>query len=456
MTLQADCRGDRRTWAAVSLDIGGGPRTLALRGWLSAGLASAGAVFATWYLGATLYLVFHDQLLAALMARQTAAQYEYEDRIANLSVQLDQQTSRALLDRQRLETSVRELQERSERLAARAAMIDRLVARERSPAAGQSLAPRTSGPTADISPRSGVAATSRNPLPQGRAGLPTQIYNHGRYPSPPVAATGDGEALQRLDDEGEVRKTPEGPDRRADRESDAETDRAVAARLAGVERAQGRALAVLREPAFDFVAKLKTALAEAGVSPATPRDRESGGPFVPLSGTALTFEQDAALVQDALLQAGQLQALADRVPLRPPVSGPLQVTSSFGPRLDPFYGRPALHTGVDLRGVAGAEVHATAGGTVSFAASEGGYGTMVEVNHGDGLVTRYAHLASASVVQGQHVEPGGVIGRVGSTGRATGPHLHYETRVNGEPVDPVRFLKAGAKIFDVSERSDAR
>ena len=193
---------------------------------------------------------------------------------------------------------------------------------------------------------------------------------------------------------------------------------------------------------------MKTALAEAGVFPARPRD--VGGPFVPLTGTPLTFEQDAALLQDALVQANQLQALADRVPLRPPVSGPLQVTSSFGPRLDPFYGRPALHTGVDLRGAAGAEVHATAGGTVSLAASEGGYGTMVEVNHGDGLVTRYAHLASASVVPGQRVEPGSVIGHVGSTGRATGPHLHYETRVNGEPVDPTRFLRAGAKIFDAS------
>ncbi len=450
MTYQVDLPGDRRTWAAVSLDIGGGPRTLALRGWMSAALATAGAVLATWYLGATLYLVFHDQLLAALMARQTAAQYEYEDRIASLSVQLDQQTSRALLDHQRLETSIRDLQERSERLAARAAVIDRLVARERSPAAGQSAAPRLGGPSATMPPRSGVATTARNPLPQDRPGLSAEVDAFGNDPAPPLQGIGRGDTLRRLDDEGEARRTRNEPDRRADGEPDVASDGAVAARLAGVEKEQGRALAALREPAIDLVAKLKSALAEAGVSSTTPHERESGGPFVPLSGAALTFEQDAALVQDALLQAGQLQALADRVPLRPPVSGPLQVTSSFGPRLDPFYGRPALHTGVDLRGAAGAEVHATAGGTVSVAASEGGYGTMVEVNHGDGLVTRYAHLASASVVQGQHVEPGGVIGHVGSTGRATGPHLHYETRVNGEPVDPIRFLKAGAKIFDAS------
>ena len=172
-----------------------------------------------------------------------------------------------------------------------------------------------------------------------------------------------------------------------------------------------------------------------------------GGPFVPLPAGTLTFEQDAALLQDAVLQADRLNALADKVPLRKPLPGNLDVTSTFGPRLDPFIGRPEMHTGIDFREPYGEPVHATAGGTVTVAASEGGYGTMVEVDHGNGLATRYAHLSSTSVVPGQKIETGTVVGRVGSSGRATGPHLHYETRINGDAVDPTRFLKAGARLF---------
>ncbi|HTJ01527.1 MAG TPA: M23 family metallopeptidase, partial [Methylovirgula sp.] len=82
----------------------------------------------------------------------------------------------------------------------------------------------------------------------------------------------------------------------------------------------------------------------------------------------------------------------------------------------------------------------------SFAGSDGGYGNMVEVDHGNGLRTRYAHLSSISVRQGEKVEIGEVVGHIGETGRATGPHLHYETRINGEPVDPARFLRAGMRL----------
>ena len=126
--------------------------------------------------------------------------------------------------------------------------------------------------------------------------------------------------------------------------------------------------------------------------------------------------------------------------------GTADVTSTFGPRLDPFLGRPAMHTGVDLRESYGTEVRATARGTVVSAGAAGGYGNMVEVDHGNGLATRYAHLASIRVDVGERVEKGAVVGEVGATGRATGPHLHYETRIDGEAVDPMRFLGAGQRL----------
>ena len=128
-----------------------------------------------------------------------------------------------------------------------------------------------------------------------------------------------------------------------------------------------------------------------------------------------------------------------------PLSGHPDITSPFGARLDPFLGRPALHTGVDLREGYGSDIRATGAGRVVFAGVAGGYGNMVEVDHGNGLTTRYGHMGETSVVEGQAVARGTVLGHVGATGRATGPHLHYEVRIDGEPVDPIRFMDAGER-----------
>ena len=135
-----------------------------------------------------------------------------------------------------------------------------------------------------------------------------------------------------------------------------------------------------------------------------------------------------------------------KLPLRRPVAGAAIVTSGYGPRIDPFLGRPALHTGLDFRAPYGQKVLATAPGRVVAAGYVGSYGNMVEVDHGDGYATRYAHLSAVSVREGDDVTAGTPLGRLGSTGRSTGPHLHYETRVNGEPEDPTRWLAAGARL----------
>jgi len=134
------------------------------------------------------------------------------------------------------------------------------------------------------------------------------------------------------------------------------------------------------------------------------------------------------------------------VPVRKPVTGEVDMSSPFGMRLDPFLGRPAIHTGIDLRGEIGEPVHATAAGRVTIAGREGGYGNMVEISHGNGLATRYGHLSQIDVKLGQTVRIGEIIGKIGSTGRSTGPHLHYETRINGEAVDPQKFLRAGVRL----------
>lgn len=116
------------------------------------------------------------------------------------------------------------------------------------------------------------------------------------------------------------------------------------------------------------------------------------------------------------------------------------VTSRFGMRLNPVLNQVRFHAGVDLRAATGDPIHATSGGVVKSAGWQGGYGLAVRIDHGKGLETRYAHLSRLNVAPGQAIKPGDVIGFVGSTGRSTGPHLHYEVRRNGQAVDPSSTL----------------
>ena len=135
------------------------------------------------------------------------------------------------------------------------------------------------------------------------------------------------------------------------------------------------------------------------------------------------------------------------VPDLPPLSVD-QVTSAFGWRTDPIDGRTRFHAGTDLRAAYGQQVDAVASGRVAFSGEQSGYGLTVVIDHGHGLQTRYAHLSAASVQAGDVVESGEVVGRTGSSGRATGPHLHFEVRQNGRPIDPASLLKQTQTVAD--------
>jgi murein DD-endopeptidase MepM/ murein hydrolase activator NlpD len=122
-----------------------------------------------------------------------------------------------------------------------------------------------------------------------------------------------------------------------------------------------------------------------------------------------------------------------------PVEG--QITGSFGERIDPFNGEGAFHSGVDIASAYGQPVIAPADGVVEFADFLGGYGKMIILDHGHSITTRYGHLSGLTVVSGQNVRRGDTIGYVGLTGRSTGPHLHYEVRINDTPVNPHKYLR---------------
>jgi murein DD-endopeptidase MepM/ murein hydrolase activator NlpD len=137
-----------------------------------------------------------------------------------------------------------------------------------------------------------------------------------------------------------------------------------------------------------------------------------------------------------------------------PVSAPLEsyeIGSSFGVRGDPINGRSAYHTGLDFRAPYMSPVYATAAGVVTYSGYRDDYGKIVEIDHGNGIATRYAHLHRQTVSVGQRVAAHSQIGFLGSTGRATGPHVHYEVLVNGEPHDPEKFLGL-ARLVSTAQR----
>jgi murein DD-endopeptidase MepM/ murein hydrolase activator NlpD len=223
-----------------------------------------------------------------------------------------------------------------------------------------------------------------------------------------------------------------------------------------VGRDQVRSLAGMVRGTQAQAALVRTALSEAGLDPdrLQPQPGKTGrtgigGPLIPLLRPKRELDPFEAGVQEvnrAMAQLAAWKPVTEAVPFRRPVEGENNLTSNFGPRSDPFTGATAMHAGMDFRSPIGTPVRAAAAGRVVTAEVSGGYGNLVELDHGRGLATRYGHLSEILVKHGDMVAPGAVIGLIGSTGRSTGPHLHYETRVTGAAVDPIRFLQAGMRL----------
>jgi len=191
----------------------------------------------------------------------------------------------------------------------------------------------------------------------------------------------------------------------------------------------------------------------------------AGGPFVPMTNPgfpelngALQALSEAAGEQTDVLTLTESRLLESRLKaLMIPSSRPIEVAvgSGFGFRADPFTGRGALHTGLDFPSPVGTEIHAAAGGVVRTAEMHPEYGLMLEIDHGNGLMTRYGHTSKILVKVGDLVKRGQVVADVGTSGRSTGPHLHFEVLVDGVPQDPQRFL-AGANARPALQTAAAK
>ena len=322
----------------------------------------------------------------------------YEQRIAAMRRQIDSVTNQQMVERRAMEARIAELLERQRELTERQGQLGSVMQRAAGLDRTDVPAPAARPDTRRIEPRRAAAGGALTPetlaafLPDARRRAPTPI-----------------EVFQSLDRSLET-----------------------------LDRSQRSSLTALASEADRKADTILRELAALGVgAPAA-----TGGPFVALDAP---FEQSIDALDSALDKLDAAKRAAARVPIGHPLRGQ-QITSRFGPRKDPFNRRRAMHSGIDFRAGVGHPVKATGAGKVVKAGVHGGYGRLIEIDHGNGVRTRYAHLHRIRVKLGQRIEVGQRIGDVGSSGRSTGPHLHYEVRKHGKAIDPIRFLRTGKSV----------
>lgn len=179
----------------------------------------------------------------------------------------------------------------------------------------------------------------------------------------------------------------------------------------------------------------------------------TGGPFEAVEPLKAADPKFKELFQ-SWKKLDQIEKGTIAIPSTQPVKG-TALTSGYGVRSDPFRGRAAMHAGIDLAGPLGTPIYATADGIVARAQWANGYGNLVEINHGRGIQTRYGHLSKSLVKPGQRVKRGDKIALMGSTGRSTGSHLHYEVRVDGKAVNPIPFMQSNDYLLAIQQRAAA-
>jgi murein DD-endopeptidase MepM/ murein hydrolase activator NlpD len=380
-----------------------------------------------WSAATATYFAFRDDVLTRLIARQAEMQYAYEDRIAELRAKVDRTTSRQLLDQEQFDQKLEQVMRRQNQLESRSNALGSLPDLGITGSIGK---PSRAAPAADL----GVSGIPK-PSPINDTVIfvaPPDREARLESRTPPVIAAAPTQLAKNQGVDAVITKLQHSLDQ--------------------VETRQVAVLGLVEESFESRARRMRGVLSDLGLDvgqmdAAAPR-AGVGGPFVPVKppANANNFERQLYRINISRAQVERLNRTLALVPYRKPVVGAVEFSSGFGVRSDPFLGRPAMHTGLDFRGSSGDPVRATAAGKVVSSGWSGGYGRMVEIDHGNGLSTRYGHMSEIHVKVGDAIKIGQVIGAVGSTGRSTGPHLHYETRIDGDAVDPQKFLRAGVRL----------
>ncbi|MEQ9797179.1 peptidoglycan DD-metalloendopeptidase family protein [Parvibaculum sp.] len=405
--------------------------------------------FLSWIAFASVNVVFKEQIIASKDRRYVKMQSAYEERMAQLQSAYDELNGQLVITEERFLATTRQLEEKHKQLST-------LMSQR-----------QTAGSVLDTMRRRYAATlTGQEKAAAGSDGNTVLMRVDGATEGPDVVHT-----TARPQQTAELERfIIEGPDEGAlidvaglagNGESPNAAVSQIDARLAWLDNAQQGLINNVEEITDRRVRELKSIIAmtkvidpDAILERGSERRDAQGGPFIDLAaGDALAGGGDESAFAKQLFRVSQnLKKMADledsiaRMPLAEPLVS-YRKTSSFGPRRDPFNGRMAFHSGEDMGSYYGAPVYAPGSGTVTFAGWKGGYGRIIEIDHGNGFRTRYGHLGKMTVKTGQKIAFREVIGKVGSSGRSSGPHLHYEVWFDGVVRNPSKFIEAGHYVF---------
>jgi murein DD-endopeptidase MepM/ murein hydrolase activator NlpD len=376
-----------------------------------------------WMAFATVNVTFKDQLLALKERRFYQARLDYEDRIAIMRSAIDGMNNRLLLNQDEYLAKVDVLRNDYEALVERHQRLGEFFRQGWLPAQAPDDGEAEGKPDSKTSPDEAQIAPGKSSLNSwSYAELYSGTFASRRQADAPL------EHMRKM--------------------------------MAGFENMQ---LALLGEVSGHAEGKIKaygklfTKLGLNAKRIAQRSDYEPdsvGGPFISVKASDVGSQKVADSLSAAtqrLILVEKLKHELHRMPLYSPLAKVKRISSRFGLRRDPFRRHMAMHGGVDFKASYGAPIMATAPGVVRRAGWEGAYGRMVEILHDNGISTRYAHMSSIKVRKGQRVKRGTIVGRLGNTGRSTGAHLHYETRIGGDAIDPVRFWKIRHAVQKISQ-----
>ncbi len=450
---------------------------------LQATLAGLTLIFLGWVAFATVNVVFKDRIITAKDHRYQQMQQAYEGRVADLQMSYDELNGALVSAEDRFKATADGLQAKQNAITGflnRASQVERAAGISAGQAQGQPQG-KTQQYTqlAGAAPRDGAAADSV--VAEAPAGYFDSDAGSGmsQLTMLPGPAAPQPRSAARPPQPGLLERawksvsgffhTAAADVRHAVHPSRSYANAYVqhpglrtlaeqTARVARIGQSETVLMARTEDTLDTGIGGLRAVMRHAGINPdQLTRRLESegmGGPEIPLDQVRIEGISDpeftrAYLSAAAVLdQLNTLSAALSHVPLARPVpAASFDRTSGFGVRPDPFSGRYAFHPGIDFAGPWGSAVHATAPGTVVFAGNRGGYGNMVEIDHGFGIRTRYAHLSKITVRQGMKVAKGATVGQVGSTGRSTGPHVHYEVWYDNVVKNPNNFIEAGHHVL---------
>lgn len=420
---------DQRKAKRVIFSFGQKTIVMAIQPWVLSSALTSLLILALFNVAAAFYLFERDDLLSRNAIQEIELRQAYEAKFQRFQTAMETIQDQSSEERIRLARELAELENRQNKYATRHARVAAVIDNARKMgirvAAVAAPMPQIKPGTAPLLAESDVSLGG-DPTAIGGSEIPVDAGLNGTLDAFP-------DTFEDFERESHLRD----PFSRIDQ---------YQADLDAMEQVNAVSVHAVAAAITDEHAAYRKALKELPISLKLPPEAQSiGGPFIPAEFDEVALNATSKRIEAQLKDISRLRELSQSLPIAVPVANPRR-SSGFGRRIDPFRKRAAYHSGVDFRASTGTSVMATADGQVLRAGRAGGYGNLVELRHAHGLTTRYGHLSKITVKAGQSVKRGDVIGKVGSTGRSTGPHLHYEVRNKGTARNPQPFMDAGKLV----------